>query len=37
VAQIGIEQPFHLRTLPATITVSTLERSISETTAPGTC
>src|SRR5271169_6048648 len=28
--------PFHLRTLPATITVSTLVRSISETTAPGT-
>src|SRR5216117_1149897 len=29
-------RPFHLRTLPATITVSTLLRSISETTAPGT-
>ena len=29
-------RPFHLRTLPATITVSTLERSISDTTAPGT-
>src|SRR6516165_5921867 len=28
--------PFHLRTLPATITVSTLVRSISDTTAPGT-
>src|SRR5256884_4323519 len=28
--------PFHFRTLPATITVSTLVRSISETTAPGT-
>ena len=35
--QIGSSsRPFHLRTLPATITVSTLERSISETTAPGT-
>src|SRR5215472_5935910 len=29
-------RPFHLRTLPATITVSTLVRSISDTTAPGT-
>src|SRR5262249_30276304 len=28
--------PFNLRTLPATITVSTLVRSISDTTAPGT-
>ena len=29
-------RPFHLRTLPATITVSTLLRSIICTTAPGT-
>src|SRR5262244_3170662 len=28
--------PFHLRILPATITVSTLVRSINDTTAPGT-
>src|SRR5512138_2371374 len=29
-------RPFHFRTLPATITVSTFVRSISDTTAPGT-